>query len=73
MELHRNEGGEFLLRVRDNGVGFPKTLDFRRTETLGMQIVVTLVDQIDGTIEMGASGGTDFQIRFKEIPYKPSL
>ena len=73
VELHRNEGGEFLLRVRDNGVGFPKTLDFRRTETLGMQIVVTLVDQIDGTIEMGASGGTDFQIRFKEIPYKPSL
>jgi two-component sensor histidine kinase len=48
-------------------------LDFRRTETLGMQIVVTLVDQIDGTIEMGASGGTDFQIRFKEIPCKPSL
>jgi PAS domain S-box-containing protein len=73
VELHRNEGGEFLLRVKDDGVGFPKALDFRRTETLGLQIVVTLVDQIDGTIEMGASAGTDFQIRFKEIPYKPSL
>ena len=73
VELHRSESGEFLLRVKDDGVGFPKALDFRHTETLGMQIVVTLVDQIDGTIEVGASAGTDFQIRFKEIPYKPSL
>jgi PAS domain S-box-containing protein len=73
VELSRNENGGFLLRVSDDGVGFPKTLDFRRTETLGMQIVVTLVDQIDGTIEMGESGKTDFLIRFKEIPYKPNL
>jgi two-component sensor histidine kinase len=73
VELHRNRGGEFLFRVKDDGVGFPKALDFRRTETLGMQIVVTLVDQIDGTIEMRESGGTDFQIRFKEILYKPNM
>jgi PAS domain S-box-containing protein len=70
VELRRNESGEFLLRVSDDGVGFPKALDFRRTETLGMQIVVTLVDQIDGTIEMGESGRTEFLIRFKEIPYR---
>jgi len=73
VELHRNEGGEFFLRIKDDGVGFPKALDFRHTETLGMQIVVTLVNQIDGSIEMGASVGTNFQVRFKEIPFKPSL
>jgi PAS domain S-box-containing protein len=72
VELHRSQGGEFLLRIKDDGVGFPTTLDFRRTETLGMQIVVTLVDQIDGAIEMDVSAGTDFQIRFNEIPFKPS-
>ncbi len=72
VELRRNESGEFLLRVSDDGVGFPKDLDFRRTETLGMQIVVTLVDQIDGTIDMGESGMTEFLIRFKEIPYRPN-
>ena len=72
VELRRNESGEFLLRVSDDGVGFPKALDFRRTETLGMQIVVTLVDQIDGTIEMGELGRTEFLIRFKEIPYRPN-
>ncbi len=73
IELARNETGEFLLRISDDGVGFPKDLDFRRTDTLGMQIVVTLVDQIDGTIELAGSGKAGFQIRFKEIPQKLSL
>ncbi len=52
--------------ILDNGVGFPKDLDFRNTESLGMQLVTLLVDQLDGTINLKRKGGTTFDIVFKE-------
>lgn len=59
----------FMLVVRDNGTGFPEDLDFRDTDSLGLQLVVTLVDQIDGSIELDTSKGTEFRIRFQELKY----
>jgi PAS domain S-box-containing protein len=52
------------LIVRDNGRGFPEELDFRDTTSLGLQLVTTLVDQIDGEIELDRSMGTEFKISF---------
>src|SRR5690606_31285503 len=37
------------LTIADNGKGLPKNLDFRNTESLGLQLVTTLVEQINGT------------------------
>lgn len=59
--------GEYELRVFDTGVGFPEDMDFRKTKTLGLQLVNNLVRQIDGTIELDRSHGTGFTIKFKEI------
>ncbi|MCQ6963814.1 PAS domain S-box protein [Methanolobus chelungpuianus] len=56
-----------VLQVKDNGVGLPPEIDFRNTESLGLQLVTTLVDQIDGTIELDVNEGTEFIIRFKEL------
>ncbi|MBN2110429.1 MAG: PAS domain S-box protein [Methanosarcinaceae archaeon] len=56
-----------VLKIRDNGVGLPSTIDFRNTDSLGLQLVTTLVDQIDGNIELDASNGTEFIIHFKEV------
>jgi len=59
--------GQIKLTVSDNGVGFPKELDFRKTKTLGLQLVNTLVkDQLAGEIELDRSAGTEFRIRFKQ-------
>jgi two-component sensor histidine kinase len=52
------------LEVRDNGVGLPPDLDFRTTESSGLQLVNTLVEQLDGTIELDSSSGTEFKIVF---------
>jgi PAS domain S-box-containing protein len=57
---------EYRLVISDNGVGFPKDLDFRNTESLGMQLVTLLVGQLDGTIDLKRKGGTTFDIVFKE-------
>lgn len=53
------------LSVRDDGVGFPKEVDFRNTESLGLQLVTTLTDQLEGTIRLVSEGeGTEFIITF---------
>jgi len=50
--------------VADDGVGFPENLDFRRTESLGLQLVNNLVKQLDGEIELENTRGTKFTIKF---------
>lgn len=54
------------LRVKDNGSGFPEDIDFRETESLGLQLVTILTDQINGSIELDANDGTEFTISFNE-------
>jgi len=66
INLHSDKEGKFTLIVSDNGIGFPRDLDFRKTESLGLQLVCTLVDQLEGTIELDRSGGSTFKISFKE-------
>lgn len=56
----------YLLEVKDDGIGFPEELDFRKTPSLGLQLVNSLTQQIDGDIELIKSPGTTFRIVFKE-------
>jgi two-component sensor histidine kinase len=49
--------------VHDSG-DFPKEIDFKNSESLGLQLVTNLVAQIDGTIDLNTSGGTTFKIYF---------
>jgi len=60
----QHANGAHTLTVADNGVGFPADLDFRTTDSLGMQLVVTLVNQLEGTIESNRENGTAFVISF---------
>lgn len=52
------------LTVADNGAGFPDTLDFRQTTSMGLRLVNTLVRQLRGTIAMTTDAGTTFTIAF---------
>ena len=56
----------FVLIVSDSGEGFPEEIDFRNTDSLGLQLVNTLVNQIGGTITLKKGRGTEFSIRFRE-------
>jgi len=61
--LKRNE---IELIVTDNGVGLPKKVDFRDTETLGLHLVKILAeDQIHGEIKLDRTKGTNFHIKLK--------
>jgi two-component sensor histidine kinase len=45
-------------------VGIPEALDVEDIETLGMQLVTSLVDQLDGELELKRNNGTEFTIKF---------
>jgi PAS domain S-box-containing protein len=64
IEIHRIEDNRIRLLVADNGIGLPADFDFRKTETLGMQLVRTLTGQIGGSIELKSDPGTEFRISF---------
>jgi PAS domain S-box-containing protein len=57
-------GNSIRIVIADNGKGFPPDVDFRNTESLGLQLVVTLVDQISGKIELETKKGAKFTIDF---------
>jgi PAS domain S-box-containing protein len=69
----RKQEDEYELIIGDDGVGFPEELDYQKTESLGLQLVNTLVNQVDGVIELDRSNGTEFKIRFKELLYKERI
>ena len=53
------------LIVSDNGIGISPNLDWKNTNTLGLKLVRTLVEnQLDGTIDMESTNGTKFIIKF---------
>ncbi|KKG08504.1 histidine kinase dimerization/phosphoacceptor domain -containing protein [Methanosarcina sp. 2.H.A.1B.4] len=57
---------QFTLIFADNGKGFPEDVDFRNTETLGLQLVNALVNQIEGRIDLEREKGTKFTLKFRE-------
>jgi two-component sensor histidine kinase/sensor domain CHASE-containing protein len=64
IRMRRQESGELLLTVTDDGVGFPPGIDARAPATLGLRIVNILVSQIRGTLTMPPGPRTTFAISF---------
>jgi two-component sensor histidine kinase len=62
--LLQEADGTCVLAVRDTGVGFPDGLDFRRTESLGLQLVCILTEQLGGSIALERGLGTSFTLTF---------
>jgi two-component sensor histidine kinase len=58
------KGTIFILKVSDNGTGLPENLDLENPETLGMQLITALVDQMDGELGVNGDCGTEFCIKF---------
>lgn len=59
----------YTLIVEDNGRGFPEDIDFKNTDSLGLQLINSLTGQISGEISLDRSKGTSFKISFKEEDY----
>jgi two-component sensor histidine kinase len=81
IKLHRDENGEFINReesksevskstsfvliVSDNGIGIPEDLNIEDLDSLGLQLVSSLIDQLDGELELKRNNGTEFVMKYK--------
>ena len=72
VKMEQQEDNNYELIISDTGIGISDKIDFRQTESLGMQLIVSLTEQLDGTIELNKEEGTKFIIKFRELKYKKS-
>ena len=63
-------GEKFCLIISDDGIGFPEDFDFDNTDSLGLKLVSSLTEQLDGELELDRSNGTKFNITFQELKYQ---
>jgi PAS domain S-box-containing protein len=65
LDLHKKKD-TLTLRIADDGVGLPSNFRYDKTDSLGVQLVYTLTEQLDGTIEVNSQPGkgTEFIITF---------
>jgi len=63
----KSENNYIYLEVIDNGIGIPAGIDYNNTNTLGLQLVNTLIDQLDGEIKFKSENnkGTEVLIKFR--------
>ena len=63
----QRENAILTIVYKDNGIGIPANRDWRNIKSLGLQLVITLVGQLGGTIELDRTGGTTFTIVVNEM------
>lgn len=61
---------DFTLVIGDNGVGLPAEVNLKSDGTIGIQIAVMLVEQLNGQVELKREAGTQYEIRFRQLAYK---
>jgi two-component sensor histidine kinase len=55
---------DYKLIIADNGVGLPENFDHTERDSLGMNLMMGLTDQIDGTFDMKNDNGLKITITF---------
>lgn len=55
---------QYNLIVSDNGVGFANADNIKQVDTLGLQLVHSLIGQLGGTLKTETQKGTTFNIHF---------
>ncbi|MCU0552142.1 MAG: PAS domain S-box protein [Leptolyngbya sp. Prado105] len=65
-ETESHESPHYQLTVGDSGRGFPSDLDFRNTQSLGLQLVCSLIRQLRGQIDLTGKSGVQFTMCFTE-------
>lgn len=68
--MRRSAEGRLWLEVADNGQGIPAGVDLQQTQSLGMQLVFTLIRQLRGTITVHRGSGARFEMEFPEVHRK---
>ena len=67
----RSEDGFVEVTIRDNGLGFEPPEELGAAESMGIQLMASLADQLKGTIAIDGSEGTLVALRFPILRLVP--
>jgi len=71
IEIQFTDLKEYEMRIGDNGCGIPSTVNFEMPDSLGLELVQTLTEQLEGELTLDKSKpGTHFIVRFKNLDIK---
>ncbi len=70
LTFHRKED-EYILTIKDDGTGLSDDLDIRKANSLGLQLVHELTEQIGAKLTIKRENGTAFTLRFNRITNTP--
>ncbi len=74
VEIYADKSPNYTLKIGDYGKGIPKDFNISDTETLGLQLVTSLIDQLSGSIERDfTTHGTHYIIQFQELEQQSSI
>ncbi|WP_138431756.1 PAS domain-containing sensor histidine kinase [Fodinibius saliphilus] len=66
----KDKGDEVHLEFNDDGQGIPDGINLQRSSTLGMQLINTLISQLDGEGAFKTDNGTTFELQFEKSSVK---
>lgn len=66
LKLKRLGGRQLELIIGDDGVGLPDHINLEEPESLGLELVKGLVDQLDGTMQLLDEPGTMYKINVQD-------
>lgn len=64
--LLKEERQKIDIIVRDNGCGLPAGFTIEEQASIGMNLIQTLTDQLEGDLTYSSENGTEFCIRFQK-------
>lgn len=62
----KNEEDHIFIEVKDDGVGLPEGFSIEEQSSIGMNIIQTLIEQLNGSLEISNSEGGCFRIQFEK-------
>jgi two-component sensor histidine kinase len=70
IDFHLENDNNYSLIVKDNGIGLPEEYNLQNKDTLGLQLVDMLTQQLKGRVELDRNHGTTFKITFPNLDLK---
>lgn len=65
IELRKLSDNNIEMSISDNGVGMPENFDIEQSESLGLQLITALTNQLDGILKVSLENGTKYSVIFK--------
>ncbi len=65
--VHNNNMGETIMVIEDNGIGSTKTIEQLKEDSLGMELIFSLAEQLDGILRINTQGGFSYTFVFPHI------